>query len=359
MPKNGDDPAAANTTVGAKKESALHQMLSPDGYYTYLNIEKPPIECIASTIPTKYDEKKDTNKKNGSHEVDVEEVKKKYRRLSLQHHPDRRGGDSDTFRVLNRAKLVLITPTLRKQYDLLGLDLEEDETDDTDDRKDDQVDGSAEKDDTDSNGSSDSAMSQLASACLACIMQFVIRTVMMTVISTILSRFKILVAGMIIFLAYTSFQIYASSKKHNFIAGKMEVASPLLIGLGLVLMYIGRNVDSDIYWSFSFWLGESTVLAMFIYNSIPNKMKEKTASLIGFTFISVIVSLFMKGKFWRYICVISIELGLALVSLLVFPIMEMIIEEIMNEKLKKIGEKVRSHAKRMEELRINNKHGEN
>ena len=71
---------------------------------------------------------------------------------------------------------VLITPTLRKQYDLLGLDLEEDETDDTDDRKDDQVDGSAEKDDTDSNGSSDSAMSQLASACLACIMQFVIRT---------------------------------------------------------------------------------------------------------------------------------------------------------------------------------------
>jgi curved DNA-binding protein CbpA len=47
--------------------------------------------------------------------------------LSLKHHPDKSGGDADTFRVLNRAQKVLLNPKLRQQYDILGLDLDDDE----------------------------------------------------------------------------------------------------------------------------------------------------------------------------------------------------------------------------------------
>jgi len=53
-------------------------------------------------------------------------VKKNYRKLSLRHHPDK-GGDVDTFRVLNRAQKVLTNPKLRQQYDILGIDLDDDE----------------------------------------------------------------------------------------------------------------------------------------------------------------------------------------------------------------------------------------
>jgi DnaJ-class molecular chaperone len=88
------------------------ELLSPDGYYKYLGISK-------KTSPT-----------GGAGDfVDQDLVKKNYRKLSLKHHPDKRGGDSETFRVLNRAQKVLLHPKLRQQYDILGLDLDDDDAD--------------------------------------------------------------------------------------------------------------------------------------------------------------------------------------------------------------------------------------
>lgn len=81
---------------------ALLQLLAPDGYYTYLKIPKADV-------------------------IEEDQVKKNYRKLSLKHHPDKRGGDAETFRVLNRAQKVLMAPKLKQQYDILGLDLDDDE----------------------------------------------------------------------------------------------------------------------------------------------------------------------------------------------------------------------------------------
>ena len=158
--------SSASTSI-----SALHQLLSPDGYYTYLNI--PCAHLSNSNV--------NSNKDNSTSEVDTDLVKKNYRRLSLKHHPDRRGGDSETFRVLNRAKKVLTTPKLRKQYDLLGLDLiDEEENHSNDDNgpgaSNSDADGDDSNDAHSSAGSPDSVMSQLASVTLASILQVTVRT---------------------------------------------------------------------------------------------------------------------------------------------------------------------------------------
>lgn len=44
-------------------------------------------------------------------------IKKQYRKLSLEHHPDRTGGNSDKFKEINEAYEVLSDANLRAQYD--------------------------------------------------------------------------------------------------------------------------------------------------------------------------------------------------------------------------------------------------
>ena len=139
-----------STTSGAVPSDAIIQLISPDGYYTYFGIPKPTAADIAKTasdvsssfVPAtdkSTKSKKDGNNNSSSSStmnerkkigagggVDPDEIKKKYRKLSLKHHPDK-GGDVDTFRAINRAMRVLLDDKLRKQYDILGLDLDDDE----------------------------------------------------------------------------------------------------------------------------------------------------------------------------------------------------------------------------------------
>lgn len=46
-------------------------------------------------------------------EATLEEIKKAFRKLSLQHHPDKTNGDSEIFHQLNKAYKILIDPDLR------------------------------------------------------------------------------------------------------------------------------------------------------------------------------------------------------------------------------------------------------
>ena len=87
------------------------KLLAPDGYYQYLGIPKKP----------------STDGDKNASTVDLDMIKKNYRKLSLKHHPDKPGGDAETFRVLNRAHKVLSHTKLRQQYDILGMDLDDDE----------------------------------------------------------------------------------------------------------------------------------------------------------------------------------------------------------------------------------------
>jgi len=52
-----------------------------------------------------------------------EEIKKAYRKLAMQHHPDRNGGDTTSekkFKEINEAYSTLSDENKRKQYDMFG-----------------------------------------------------------------------------------------------------------------------------------------------------------------------------------------------------------------------------------------------
>jgi DnaJ domain len=122
-----------NMSIGPS--DALIQLIAPDGYYTYLGIPKPSaadIAAAAESVSSSFIPKTATSTNNNTvtgSAVNEDLVKKAYRKLSLKHHPDKSGGDADTFRVLNRAQKVLLNPKLRQQYDILGLDLDDDDED--------------------------------------------------------------------------------------------------------------------------------------------------------------------------------------------------------------------------------------
>jgi DnaJ-class molecular chaperone len=134
-----------NDTVPPPSE-ALMQLLAPDGYYVYLSIPKMP-----------------------SGEVDADLIKKNYRKLSLKHHPDKRGGDAETFRVLNRAQKVLTNTKVRQQYDILGLDLDDDEEQTTNNEENEE--GGQEQQTT-----SQGIVHEVASMALTSVLQMGVRT---------------------------------------------------------------------------------------------------------------------------------------------------------------------------------------
>ena len=60
------------------------------------------------------------------------------------------------------------------------------------------------------------------------------------------------------------------------------------------------------------------------------------------------MTFWLAGKMWRYLTVVGLEVLAAIVCALAFPVMELIVEQIVTEKLKKVGEKVRQQHERMQ-----------
>ena len=57
--------------------------------------------------------------------ANAEEIKKAFRKMAHQHHPDKKGGDEAKFKELNEAFQVVGDETKRKQYDQFGADFEQ------------------------------------------------------------------------------------------------------------------------------------------------------------------------------------------------------------------------------------------
>lgn len=320
---------------------ALNILMQPDGYYKYLNVPKPP----PNQAP----------KSSQDDSIDKSKIEKNYRKLSLKLHPDRNGGDSEAFRLLERAKTVLLSDKLRKGYDLLGLDLEEDDHHDDDHHHDNGEKGEMEekKDEAHHGSSTDSVMSHMASSTVAAILQLAIRTAMMAMTSVFVVRYKYLALIGILFLLYTAFQIKRASLSNPNIVTSFDILSPMLIASGVAIMYVGRGVEENNYWTKTFWIGEALIMTMFCLNTLAAKessaLRPNIVLGIGIYIVFAIVALLLRGKGWRYLTLLGIEMMFALAAVLIFPIMEMILEEIMNEKLRKVGDRVRLYNKHMEE----------
>ena len=63
---------------------------------------------------------------------------------------------------------------------------------------------------------------------------------------------------------------------------------------------------------------------------------------------AILSALWFRGKFWNYLIVMGLELFLAIFIAVSFPVFEMILEAILNDKLKKVGDKIRAQHKAME-----------
>jgi len=164
---NSQSSFSSTGSSAADASGALHTLLSPDGYYTYLGIAKPPSNTSSSTLL----KEKSTP---GDHTIDKTLIQKNYRKLSLRLHPDRPSGDEEAFRVLERAKHVLTSDKLRKQYDLLGLDLEDDDHSDESHQEDE--DGNVAEEKKSANENPDGVLGHMASATVAAFLQLAVRT---------------------------------------------------------------------------------------------------------------------------------------------------------------------------------------
>lgn len=244
----------------------------------------------------------------------------------MKHHPDRNGGDAETFRILNRAQLVLTTPKLRQQYDILGIDLD----DDGEDKDGENMDGTA------GPTTSQGIVHEIASMALTSVLQMGVRTLMMALVSLLIVRYVWTLLPALMFLAFIAYRIHAVA------AGPMEMGSPFLIGIGLLLMYQCRTTSGVI-----FWIGESLVIAMFTLNSMGGVVKS-SSHYLGVGVFSTLSALWFRGKFWNYAIVVGLEVFLAIFIAMAFPIMEMVLEAILNDKLKKVGDKVRAHHHQLE-----------
>jgi len=53
-----------------------------------------------------------------------EDIKKAFRKLAHEHHPDKKGGNEGKFKEINEAYQVLGNPDKRQQYDQFGANFE-------------------------------------------------------------------------------------------------------------------------------------------------------------------------------------------------------------------------------------------
>ena len=170
--------------------------------------------------------------------------------------------------------------------------------------------------------------------------------VVLGLISLVVVRYRVTLFPALAFLAFIAFRIHSERTSTT-----LEVSSPFLIGTGLIIMYQASSgswskADGSLNWLL-YWLGESTVICMFTYNSFATKPTSNPVTA-GVLIFGVLAALWFRGKFWNYTMVVGLEAFLAIFIAVSFPVFEMILEAILNDKLKKVGDKVRAHHDYME-----------
>uniref|UniRef100_A0A7S1BCF7 J domain-containing protein n=1 Tax=Corethron hystrix TaxID=216773 RepID=A0A7S1BCF7_9STRA len=301
------------------EETPLDILGSLDGYYIFFGQPcRSPSPTAAQPL---------TSEGTSEEKKFREEVKKTYRRLCLSHHPDKKGGDAKTFQALNRAYKVLSTPKLKRQYDLLGFDLEDDD-DHGQSGDSEQVHGENE----DSENSANSPMAQIAAMVIATIMQVLIRTATIAVSAVFVPRYTIttiICLGLIWAMWFVN-------------RGNLTSHLPVVFtSISLASMHYSGNGE----WFFC--LGETFMIAFSFITSVPGEISHTKPYILIATITSSIFSFILKGRFWRYVVLLTFEGVILLLATILMPVLEMIVDELVNAKLSKYGEKIRNHAKNL------------
>ena len=167
-------------------------------------------------------------------------------------------------------------------------------------------------------------------------------------VACLVVRYRLLFYPAVLFMTYIVVRTAPGSWSSN----TSEVVSPALIAIGLGLMHNGRRTmttgddqqqQQQQLWTIWFWMGEALVLGGFTFNSVGMQLPRTKFTMTALGVFAVLMSLWFRGKIWNYLLVVGLEGFAALFVALAFPVFEFMLEAIMNEKLKKVGDKVRAH----------------
>ena len=168
----------------------------------------------------------------------------------------------------------------------------------------------------------------------------------------IIARFKLTLFPALAFLAFVTYKV-RSVPTNN----KLELISPFLIGIGIIIMYqassgswstTSADGSKSTHWLL-YWLGESIAIFIFTFNSMEVKPSLSNPIYMGALMVfGILAALWFRGKFWNYAIIIGLEIFVAVFVAVSFPIFEMILEAVLNDKLKKVGDKIRAQHKCME-----------
>jgi len=171
-------------------------------------------------------------------------------------------------------------------------------------------------------------------------------------ISLVIARYRLTLFPALAFLAFVAYKVRSGPTEQS-----LELMSPFLIGVGLIIMYQASSGSwstsspdgtQSTHWML-YWLGESITIFMFTYNSMETKPSLSNPLYFGSILIFGILSaLWFRGKFRNYLIVMGLELFFAIFIAVSFPVFEMILEAILNDKLKKVGDKIRAQHNAME-----------
>jgi len=178
-------------------------------------------------------------------------------------------------------------------------------------------------------------------------------------------RYRLFVYPIFCFLVFVAYQIVRSIQAK--VATYVDLLSPLGIMVGIWCMHITRrqqaiamatankgtqasddtNSVSLTDWTWTFGFGEATVIALFTWNSLTTTVPKTNLLLGAVAVFACFAELVLRGRFWNYSIVFGLEAALVLFVALAFPVMELILEAILNEKLTKVGDKVRAHHRHL------------
>ncbi len=175
----------------------------------------------------------------------------------------------------------------------------------------------------------------------------------MGLISLIIARYRLTLFPALAFLAFVVYKVRSAPIENT----SLELLSPFLIGAGMIIMYQASSgswstVAADGSQSTHFllyWLGESITIFMFTYNSMESKPSlASPAFLVLVMIFGTLAALWFRGRWRNYLIVLGLEAFFAIFIAVSFPIFEMILEAILADKLKKVGDKIRAQHKAME-----------